>query len=140
VAGERLVVDTNIVVSGLLTSDSRSPTRLLLDLMLAGKRRFILSTDLLTEYRMVLLRPKIAAAHRLSAKEIDEILVRLAANAVIVEPPAAGAGMPRDLGADEHILALLESAKDSILVTGDLALLRRAGSRARRPSEVFTAL
>lgn len=137
-AGERLVVDTNVVVAGLLTGDGEAPTRRLLDAMLGGKRRFILSADLLAEYRLVLLRPKISALHRLAEDEVDEILVRLAANAIVVEPPPPGAGAVRDRAGDEHVLALLEAVTDAVLVTGDLALLRRAGSRARRPRDLFT--
>ena len=59
---EPLVVDTNVVVSGLLTSVADAPPAMLLDAMLAGRVSFLLSTDLLAEYRDVLLRPAIARA------------------------------------------------------------------------------
>ena len=47
------VIDTNVVVSGVLTKDSPSPTVRILDGMLAGRFRFLLSVDLLAEYRDV---------------------------------------------------------------------------------------
>ena len=60
-SGPALVVDTNVVVSGLITSDATAPTARILDAMLRGELRFLLSEELLSEYRSVLLRPKIAA-------------------------------------------------------------------------------
>ena len=43
------VVDTNVVVAGLITGASDSPVRRVLDGMLAGAFRFLLSPDLLAE-------------------------------------------------------------------------------------------
>jgi len=56
---EPAVIDTNVVVSGLLTSLAASPTVRILDGMLVGAFRFLLSVELLAEYRAVLLRQKI---------------------------------------------------------------------------------
>jgi len=83
------VVDTNVVVAGLLASDCASPTARLLDRMLTGDLRFVLSVDLLAEYRLVLLRPAIATAHGLAAEEVDILLQRLARSAILREPAAA---------------------------------------------------
>ncbi len=80
------VVDTNVVVSGLLTRDAHSPTGQILDAMLRGAFRFLLSADLLAEYRAVLLRAKIPAIHGLSPEQIDRLLAAIAANATIREP------------------------------------------------------
>src|SRR5665647_3458840 len=68
------IVDTNVVVGGLLSSETGSPTRRVLDTMLAGRLRFVGSLDLLTEYREVLLRPSIVACHGLTEAEVDEVL------------------------------------------------------------------
>lgn len=135
---ERLVVDTNVVVAGLLTRDPASRTRALLDAMLAGRLGFLLSESLLAEYRAVLLRPKIAALHGLTEDEIDELLVLLAANAVIAEiadgsssqaEPSSGQGA----AGDEHLVAILGSVPEALLVTGDLRLASRLGRRAIPP-------
>jgi hypothetical protein len=40
------VIDTNVVVSGVLTENPASPTVRILDGMLAGRFRFLLSVDL----------------------------------------------------------------------------------------------
>jgi len=48
------VVDTNVVVAGLLTGTSRSPVALDLDAMLSVALVLLLSPALLDEYRSVL--------------------------------------------------------------------------------------
>ena len=68
------VVDTNVVVSGLLTSGIDTPTSRILDSMLSGALRFALSIELLAEYRSVLFRKKIRSRHGLDEAQIDTIL------------------------------------------------------------------
>ena len=50
-----LVVDTNVMVSGLLTSDPGAPTAEILDRTMTGEIRALLSLDLLAEYRLTSL-------------------------------------------------------------------------------------
>lgn len=123
-----LVVDTNVVVAGVLTSDRQAPTARILDALLAGRLPFLLSETLLAEYRAVLLRPKIRARHGLSAREVDVILLRLVENALLREPEPAGA-----VAGDEHLFALLALDRRALLVSGDAAALRRAADRGRAP-------
>jgi len=132
VTGRLLVVDTNVVVAGLLTGDPAAPTARILDAMLRGEARFLLSEELLAEYRTVLLRPKIAGLHGLTATEVDEILVRLAANGAVREP-APTVRAPRG---DGHLFALLEVEPEAWIVSGDAAVLRHAGPRGRTPKQV----
>ncbi len=123
-----LVVDTNVVVAGLLTSEPRAPTARILDALLAGRLPFLLSEALLAEYRAVLLRPKIRARHGLAAREVDVILLQLVQNALLREPEPAGTA-----AGDEHLFALLALDRRALLVSGDAAALRRAGDRGRAP-------
>ena len=58
-----LIVDTNVVIAGLLSSRKDSPVSLILDAMLDGRLLFLLSPSLLTEYHQVLLRPKLVKLH-----------------------------------------------------------------------------
>jgi putative PIN family toxin of toxin-antitoxin system len=114
------VIDTNIVVAGLLTAEAGSPTVRILDGMRKGAFPFLLSTALLAEYREVLLRAKIRKVHGLSEREIDLLLTEIATHAIVREPEAAsGAPDSKDLWA----LAL--SVPGSALVTGDLTLARK---------------
>lgn len=63
------IVDTNVVVSAVLTTTPGSPVVEVLDGMLTGTLRYLLSPALLSEYRTVLLRPGIARLHGLATAE-----------------------------------------------------------------------
>lgn len=116
------VVDTNVVVGGLLTQTLSSPLVTIVDGMLAGRFPFVLSPPLLDEYRRVLLRDKIRGLHGLSEDEIDCILVELVANAVWHEPAPADSVAAPDPG-DDHLWRLLNTLDAGVLVTGDQLLL-----------------
>jgi predicted nucleic acid-binding protein len=114
------VIDTNVVVSGLLTGDASSPVARILDGMLGATFPFALSPDLLAEYLSVLLRPKIRQLHGLGEEEIDRILRDIVIHAVWREPAETVAAP--DLN-DQHVWRLLNAQRGSVLVTGDRLLL-----------------
>lgn len=114
------VVDTNVVVAGLLSRATDSPVARILDAMLSGELVYLLSPDLLAEYRIVLMRPKLAKQHALSENEVDALLAELAANAMWGEPGEGKAAAP-DAG-DDHLWALLDTYRGSVLITGDMLL------------------
>lgn len=133
------VIDTNVLVAGLLTAEAGAPTAGILDGMRRGVFPFLLSTALLAEYREVLLRPRIRKLHGLAERDIDLLLTEIARHAIVREPgPASGASDPKD----NHLWALVLSAPGSVLVTGDLALTRRPppGSEALSPRRFVEAL
>jgi len=117
------IIDTNVVVAALLTAQGASPTARILDAMLEGTLPFLLSPALLTEYRAVLLRPRITRYHGLGEDEIDVLLTELVANALWREPTTQPSAAP-DPG-DDHLWALL-AEPESILITGDRLLLAHA--------------
>ena len=114
------IIDTNVIVAGLLTNDPNSPTSRILDEMCRGKFPFLLSTSLLAEYREVLLRKKIRAMHGLSEREIDSLLTVLASNAIVREPKFHPGAPDAN---DEHVWSLVQSEAGCALVTGDHALI-----------------
>lgn len=118
-----VVIDANVVVSGILTSERSAPTARILDAMLGGQIEFIVSIDLLAEYRRVLPRPKIQKRHGLSAEEVDTILTKIAEAAMVREPAVAGKDAP-DPG-DDHLWALLAAVPGAIFVTGDVLLAEK---------------
>ena len=122
------VIDTNVVVSGVLTR-LVSPTARILDGMLSGRFRYLLSLELLAEYREVLLRPKIRKRHGLSDTEVDVLLTEIAANGVVVEP--AGSAKKGRVGGDEHLWELVAAVDPAILVTGDRMPIDEPVSGAR---------
>ena len=115
------IIDTNVVIAGLLTGSADSPTARILDGMRKGAFPFLLSTALLAEYREVLLRKKIRALHGLSERNVDVLLTAIAANAIVREPEAR-TGAPD--AKDNHLWSLLQGQANSVLVTGDLALAK----------------
>jgi uncharacterized protein len=126
------VVDTNVVVAGLITGKSDSPASAVLDAMLSGALIYLLSPALLDEYRSVISRPKIAALHGLTEAEVDQVLVELTTNAVWRDPTAA---QPAPDRGDDPLGALLSGHAGSIPITGDPLLLDEppAGSSAISP-------
>jgi len=121
------VVDTNVLVSGLLAGNKESPNRRIVDAMLSGRLRYVLSDALLVKYRRVLVRPAIAQRHGLSEDDVDAVLETLVLNAGFREglatsgDPPAGCAPPLVPG-DEHVVALMDAAPSAVLVTGDQRL------------------
>lgn len=90
--------------------------------MLGAAFPYALSEALLTEYRVVLGRPRVRAIHGLSDKDIDTLLVELTRHAIVLTPAPSGLRAP-DAG-DQHLWDLLGSHGTLRLVTGDFRLLR----------------
>ncbi len=121
------VVDTNVIVSGLIGADLNSPPARILDAMLDGGLIYLMSDELLSEYSCVLRRPGLVRLHGLTGEEFDRLLVDLVANAMWRAP--ASAGEAPDTG-DQHLWALLASHPQACLVTGDRLLLENPPSSA----------
>lgn len=115
-----VIVDTNVVVAGLLTADPASPVARVLDGMLAASFRFVISEALLAEYRAVLLRPALRKRHGLDAGAVDTLLTELARHAIVLDPEPAALPAP-DAG-DQLLWDLLALRPDLCLVTGDKLL------------------
>lgn len=116
-----VVVDTNVVVAGLLTANADSPVAHILDDMLTAAFPFVVSTILLAEYRAVLNRPALRKLHGLDKSEIETIVATLAEHAAVLDSvPAPAAPDP----GDQHLWELLSAREDLCLVTGDKLLLK----------------
>ena len=123
-----VIVDTNVVVAGLLTAHEASPVARILDGMLAAAFPFVVSEALLAEYRTVLVRPTLRKLHGLTVAEVEAILTDLAQHAIVLAPVAAPPAL--DPG-DQLLWGLLSARADLQLVTGDKLLLRDAGMQGR---------
>jgi putative PIN family toxin of toxin-antitoxin system len=123
-----VIVDTNVVVAGLLTSHDASPVARILDGMLVAAFPFVVSEALLAEYHTVLVRPSLRKLHGLTISEVETILTDLAQHAIVLAPVAAPTAP--DPG-DQLLWDLLAAKRDLVLVTGDKVLLNDAGMRGR---------
>lgn len=116
------IIDTNVVVAGLLASRPDSPVARILDGMLSAAFACVLSEPLLAEYRAVLLRPHLTKLHGLSETQIDTVLTELVQHAVVLTPPAQQAFLAPDPG-DQFLWSLLAMRTDLVLVSGDKRLM-----------------
>ena len=123
-----VIVDTNVVVAGLLTKHDASPVARILDGMLGAAFPFVLSEALLAEYRTVHIRPVLRKLHRLTVAEVEAILTDLAQHAIVLTPSAAP---PAPDPGDQLLWELLAAKADLVLITGDKLLLRDAGMQGR---------
>jgi putative PIN family toxin of toxin-antitoxin system len=107
----RIVLDTNVLISGLLNPGG-NPGRVL-DLFLAGEITLLVDDRILAEYRAVLPRPKFS----FDANDILDVLDQIEAESVRVMASPLGISLP-----DETDLPFLEVAlagEAQTLVTGN---------------------
>lgn len=124
------IVDTNVVVAGLLTANDASPVARILEGMLTAAFPFVMSEALLAEYRTVLVRPKPRKLHGLNIVEVEAILTDLAQHAIVLNPAPRIAPPAPDPG-DQLLWDLLAARADLLLVTGDKPLLEDPGMAGR---------
>jgi putative PIN family toxin of toxin-antitoxin system len=119
----RVVIDTNVFVSGLMLPTS-VPGRILAA-GFAGGFEIVLCEAMLQEIGTALRYPKVRKRIALSDEELDRYVQALRFMADVVEPAGVAVSVPGDRG-DDVILATLVVAKVDWLVTGDAALLALA--------------
>lgn len=129
-----VIVDTNVVVAGLLTGNAASPVARILDGLLAAAFPFVVSEALLAEYRAVLVRPGLRKLHGLTVAEVETLLTDIAQHAIVLAPVAT---TPAPDPGGQLLWELLAAKSDLLLVTGDKLLPNHAGMRRRvlSPSE-----
>jgi putative PIN family toxin of toxin-antitoxin system len=120
VARLRLVLDTNVLVSGLAYPTS-IPGRII-TLWRNGALEIVLSRYILDETTRVL--PRLSRL-KLSAEEIRDLVDSFVFLADIVEPDTSRDPALRD-EADQQVLATLRASNADYLVTGDKDLLALA--------------
>jgi uncharacterized protein len=126
-----VIVDTNVVVAGLLTAEGASPVARILDAMLSAAFPFAVSEALLAEYRTVLTRPGVRRLHGLSIAEVESILTGLAQHAIVLVPATGEAAARAPDSGDQLLWDLLAARSDLTLITGDKLLLRHRAMRGR---------
>jgi putative PIN family toxin of toxin-antitoxin system len=107
----RIVLDTNVLISGLLNPNG-NPGRVL-DLFLANELTLLVDDRILAEYREVLRRPKF----RFDPDDVAELLEFIDASSVrVVAPPL---GMPQPDKQDQAFLEVGVAGRAECLVTGN---------------------
>ena len=116
----KVVLDTNVLVSGLMLPDS-VPGRIVAAWR-GAQFELAMSEPLLDEIGRVLSYPKIQGRLRWGQDEITRFLLLLRFKADIVDITSEKASVPRDPG-DDPVLATLLAAGADCLVSGDSDLL-----------------
>ncbi len=124
----RVVLDTNILISGVLFPGK---PRAVLELAIEGKIEAVSSRALLEEFSGVLERPKF----RLQTVEVHAIAEELEAILLIVFPERRVSAIKEDPD-DNAVLECALEAKADMIVTGDSHLLKLKGFRG---IEILTA-
>ena len=109
---KRWVIDTNVVVSGLL--NPHGPSARVLDAVLDGRLKLVYDARILAEYRDVLHRPRL----KLAPDKITAFLHGLQGQTKVTPSPLAVAGP------DADGIVFVEAAlatTDKTIVTGNLA-------------------
>lgn len=120
----RVVIDTNVFVSGLMLPAS-VPGRILAAAH-SGAFEIVLSEPILQEISTALYYPKVRKRIAVSDGDLDRYVQALRFMADVIDHPGVVVHVPGDKD-DDVILATLLVGKADWLVTGDAALLALAG-------------
>ena len=136
----RLVLDTNVVVSGLLWNSA--PAQLLIAAEL-GEIELFTSRPLLVELSNVLTRSKFARAMIAVGLPYGELVLSYAELATLVVPATIPPAIAAD-PSDDQVLACAVAAQADIIVSGDRHLHSLGGSyegvRIVSPAEAVRVL
>lgn len=110
------VIDTNVLVSALLSKHSDSATVLVVEKIFDGKIVVLYSREVLAEYREVLGRPKF----KFDPRVVDVLIAVVERNGISVEPRETGAVLAdmKDLPFYEVVMEKRDNG--AYLVTGNI--------------------
>ena len=109
---KRWVIDTNVVVSGLL--NPHDPSARALEAVLDGRLKLVYDARILAEYRDVLHRPRL----KLAPEKITAFLNGLQGQTMVTPRPLAVTGPDAD---DIVFVEAALATTDKTIVTGNLA-------------------
>lgn len=115
----RLVLDTNVVASGLLWNGAPAQ---LIDAARADEVELFSSRTLLAELTRILRRAKFDKAITASGLSLDELVLGYAELVTLVAPIEIPPTVLRDPD-DDHVLACAVTASAELVVSGDRDLL-----------------
>jgi putative PIN family toxin of toxin-antitoxin system len=117
----RVVPDTNVLVSAILTSTGNSA--LIINLFREGKLDFVSSGSILAEVERVLNYPKIRKRTLWDKKQVKEFCLRLGKSLIITEDTVEK-NVILDDPEDDKFLFCAAAGKADCIITGDVHLLK----------------
>ena len=121
----RLVLDTNVVVAGLLWF---GPPRQLIDQAIERRFELCSSTVLIDELTRTLRYPKFAQRMTYHETNATILVAQYKALTYLLMPSHIPRVVPRDAD-DDHVIACAVAAQADLIVTGDRHLLELGGFR-----------
>jgi uncharacterized protein len=115
----RVVLDTNVVVSAVMSA--RGAPNTIVRAWANDEFHLLVSASIIAEYADVLTRPDISRYIRLTATEIDHLLVALGACEHVSELDPVTGAVPADPD-DEPFLTCAVHGNADVLVSGDVHL------------------
>jgi putative PIN family toxin of toxin-antitoxin system len=112
----KIVLDANIFVSAVLKP--HSDLAKIFELFREDKIKLILSEDILSEIKVVLLYPKIKKRHGRSRKEIEEFLNKASQASILAQGRIDSDEIREDPVDNKYLSAALE-AKADFIISGD---------------------
>jgi hypothetical protein len=112
----RVVLDANVFVSAVLKP--QSDLARIFDLLKAGKVKLIISSDILSEIRGVLLYPKLRKRHRRTPRKIDDFLKKTVRVSIITSGKMKVEEI-KDDPEDNKYLAAAAEGKADFIISGD---------------------
>lgn len=110
----KVIIDTNVLVSALLSSHEDSATVRILGMTLEGLLLPVVTEGILREYGEVLGRRKF----RFPEEMVSDLLLELKNKSLIISPPHSSMEIPDEK--DRPFLDAMLCEKEAILVTGNL--------------------
>jgi uncharacterized protein len=117
----RVVLDTNVIISGLLNPSS-APARIL-NLIQSQQIQAVMSPQTQAELARVLRYPKIQKVLELTAEEANQLAGQITYNCQLIQPTISVSAVTED-EADNRYLEVAVAAEARYLVTGDQHLLK----------------
>ena len=135
----RLVLDANVLISGLLWTGTPNAILAAAD---AGRAVLVVSPSIIDEVRGVLGRPKLARRIAELGTSIDELMASLVAVVELIEQPVVEPVIAADPD-DDHVIACAVTGDARSIVSGDghlLALRRYQRIPIRTPAQALAQL
>lgn len=110
------VIDTNVIVSALITKRPDSPVLQVMQRIFSGRVCVLVNDEILAEYKDVLSRPKF----ELQAETIDTVIAELQKRCINVDAPPSGVVLPDPKDVFFYNVVLAQRDKDAHLVTGNI--------------------